>query len=371
MVLINASNLHHGGGVQAATSVIAELLAFRNSKLPLTFWVSTEVDRNLRLAGVLVDGVNNYIVLDSYGLKFIFSTLSKKLSDFDVVLTLFGPLYSINKGFINITGFAQAWIAYPNNDVYRELNYFESLKAKLKFSIQKWFFRLSDVLVVELDHVKSALHSNVFGPDKDIAVISNSVSQVFKESRLRESVALVPCKEKIRLGFLGKNYKHKNLRIFPELARVLSKTHGIQVQFVVTLDESEWLACSSEFRNVCINVGSLSNVQCPSFYECVDAVIFPSLLECFSVTPLEAMVMRKPLFVSDRPFNRDICKDYGFYFDPLDPKSAAKVIADTLAQPIIDSDFLDAAQCHALSFPGPKDRALAYLRCIADSYTHL
>jgi glycosyltransferase involved in cell wall biosynthesis len=371
MILINASNLHHGGGVQAATSVILEVLSERSLKLPLTFWVSTEIDRNLRSAGVSSDILKNYFVVDSYGLKFVYSDLARKLPGFDVVLTIFGPLYTFENRFVNITGFAQPWIAYPCNEVYQSLSLFDRVKAKLKFAIQKWFFLSSDVLIVELEHVKSALYLNVCGPDKDIVVINNSISQVFKDKSLWESVSLPPRTGKIRLGFLGKGYKHKNLSIFPEIARILKQTYKIEVQFVVTFDESEWLGSDSEFRNVCDNVGVLTNVQCPSFYESVDAVIFPSLLECFSVTPLEAMAMRKPLFVSDRPFNRDICKEYGFYFDPLDPKSAAQVIADTLGRPIIDSEFLDAAERHALSFPGPKDRALAYLRCIADAYTKL
>ena len=62
----------------------------------------------------------------------------------------------------------------------------------------------------------------------------------------------------------------------------------------------------------------------------MDAIIFPSLLECFSATPLEAMAMEKPFFASDREFIRDVCSDYALYFDPEDPISAANVINDYL-----------------------------------------
>jgi glycosyltransferase involved in cell wall biosynthesis len=371
MILINTSNLHHGGGVQAATSIILEVLYNCEFELPVTLWISSEIDRNLRLAGVSSDIFDNVYVVNSYGLKFLFSDLSRKLSDFEVVLTIFGPLYTFKKGFVNITGFAQAWIAYPNNEVFQSLSFFDRLKAKLKFTLQKWFFLSSDVFIVELDHVKRALRSNVCGPEKKIVVINNSISEIFTDKNLWKPVSFVPCGGMIRLGFLGKNYKHKNLAILPDIARELKYIHEIEVQFVVTLDENEWLESDLEFRSVCENVGVLSSAQCPSFYEGVDAVIFPSLLECFSVTPLEAMAMRKPLFVSDRSFNRDICKEYGFYFDPLDPASAAQVIADTFGNSAADSEFLVAAECHAFSFPGPKDRASAYLQCIADAYTYV
>lgn len=54
-VLINASNLHTGGGVQVATSFIAELAEILD-RLPgceVSLYVSNAVDSNLRSLGFL------------------------------------------------------------------------------------------------------------------------------------------------------------------------------------------------------------------------------------------------------------------------------------------------------------------------------
>jgi len=152
--------------------------------------------------------------------------------------------------------------------------------------------------------------------------------------------------------------KHKN---FPVIADELKNQHNLKVCFFVTFTEQEWRSCTDEFRAVCINVGPLSVAQCPLFYKSLDAVVFPSLLECFSATPLEAMAMEKPLFASDRPFNRDICGPHAHYFDPLDPSSAAQAIANVFKGNGPDPIALKAAREHAINFSSPKERAEKYL----------
>jgi glycosyltransferase involved in cell wall biosynthesis len=98
----------------------------------------------------------------------------------------------------------------------------------------------------------------------------------------------------------------------------------------------------------------------------MDAVIFPSMLECFSATPLEAMIMRKPLFASNMTFNHNICLDYAFYFDPHSAESAADAIGKYFHKASSDSKLLTAAYWHALNFSNPKDRALKYCDLMVD-----
>ena len=77
--------------------------------------------------------------------------------------------------------------------------------------------------------------------------------------------------------------------------------------------------------------------------------------------------MKTPLFASDRPFNRDICKNYAIYFDPLNAQDAAKKIADYFLvnrNSPESNHILDKARQHALSFPDAKERAKKYLQCL-------
>ena len=135
----------------------------------------------------------------------------------------------------------------------------------------------------------------------------------------------------------------------------------MKVLFYVTLTDQEWKSCSREFKEVCVNVGELKISQCPHFYQSMDAMIFPSLLECFSSMPLETMFMKKPLFASDRPFNREICGPHANYFDPLSPIDAADKIFNVFSNNYPKLEDLCKAQEHAINFSSPKKRAKKYL----------
>ena len=112
----------------------------------------------------------------------------------------------------------------------------------------------------------------------------------------------------------------------------------------------------------------MSPDECPSFYEQIDGVVFPSLLECFSATPLEAMVMNKPLFASDRGFVRDVCGSHAMYFNPLDANNIADHIASYFKSNLDRTAQLQQARNHALNFSSAKSRAEKYLHIIN---THL
>jgi glycosyltransferase involved in cell wall biosynthesis len=262
---------------------------------------------------------------------------------------------------VNITGFAQPWIIYPNNEIERAMGWRHRWLNRLKFSLQTFFFRRANKLVVELDHVRTGLLRKNIGSPLSIDVVRNCLSSLYTDPSSWQPVAVVDTAVDIRLGFVGRNYAHKNTRIFPALIDILRRDHGIKASIHVTFTDEEWAACDDVFRASVSNAGSLFVAQCPTFYRGMDAVIFPSLLECFSATPLEAMAMEKPLFASDRPFNRDVCKEHAHYFDPLSPESAAHAIVQVFSNGGPRKDSLRAAREHAINFSSPKERAEKYL----------
>lgn len=363
-VLINASNLHVGGGVQVATSVIGELTRIPALPPGLVVWASDVVDTNLRKLGYDLSALPAYEVVNSFGLKLLRSPLARRLQDFDAVLTVFGPLYVWRLAAYNITGFAQAWIIYPDNEIYRASGWRYCLLGRLKFGLQAAFFRRADMLVVELDHVRNGLLHKGMGSVSSIRIVRNCLSSLYLAPDSWEPVTVADTSCDIRLGFVGRNYAHKNTSIFPALIDILRRDHGINTSIHVTFTDEEWAACGDAFRAAVSNVGPLFVAQCPLFYRSMDAVIFPSLLECFSATPLEAMVMERPLFASDRPFNRDVCAGHAHYFDPMDPADAAAKIAAYLRDKKQGTTGLKAAREHALSFSNASDRARQYLELL-------
>lgn len=358
-ILLNALNLHVGGGVQVAASTISEILENCLTSSELTIAVSDEVANNLstRCPKMEFESVR----MNVRGIALFQLEFRRLVDRHGIVFTIFGPLYRWRIPGQNIVGFAQAWIAYPRNEVYDMLSWPVRLLLRLKFWIQAQFFKRADLLVVELDHVKSALIRELGISPERIHVVKNCVSSVFRDSSSWHALSMPHQDGVLRLGFLGRNYIHKNTKIFPDVVRHLYHRHDIRAKFYVTFTDEEWEACSPEFRQACINVGPINVQQCPSFYLGVDAVVFPSLLECFSATPLEAMAMRRPLFVSDRPFNQDICGEHAQYFDPHAPEEVAHLIAKLFIADEMNDRVLEAARNHALSFSTPVTRAKQYL----------
>jgi glycosyltransferase involved in cell wall biosynthesis len=233
--------------------------------------------------------------------------------------------------------------------------------------LQAAFFKRADQLVVEMEHVREGLLNRDLGSESAIYVVRNSLSSLYLEPESWQAVSVPVTNCVLKLGFLGRNYKHKNTGIFPQVIDFLQCNYGINARIYVTFTEDEWAACDDAFRSAVTNVGALFVAQCPSFYSSMDAVIFPSLLECFSATPLEAMVMGKPLFASDRPFNREVCHSHAHYFDPLSPASAATAIAKVFANGVADPRALQIARDHAIHFSNPKERAKEYLSLLMQS----
>lgn len=367
-VVLNAAGLHGGGAVQVATSFIDEISRLDCSDLEIGVLVSSEVHKNLSELGVAVDRFDMYRVFNVYGFKAFFSGISAFFYGKDVVFTIFGPTYYPICAKKRVVGFAQAWVAYPDNEVYRLLPCWQRVSLRLKYFVQRLCFSYADKYIVELAHLKERIVSIGLAHTADVAVVHNTLAKVyFQREKWKEPVLPVKTVPGVqRIGFVGSDYFHKNLGILPSVKQVLLREHGINADFLVTLTDKEWNDRDSEFQRAIINVGPLTMAQCPSFYQAVDGVIFPSLLESFSVTPLEAMAMRKPLFASDREFVREVCKQYPFYFDPLDAASVAASIAKYFERPQLFEDRLARAQTLAYEFSSARRRAEDYLRIIRE-----
>lgn len=362
-ILINATNLHSGGAVQVAVSFLNELIYL--NEVDVDVIVSSKVHRELKFINATVEKFNFYGTYNTSGfgalIDFKFTNI---ILSYSTVFTIFGPLYIWKKPKNSIVGFAQPWIIYADNEIYKSYGFFDKVTIRLKYSIQKYFYFKSDKLIVELEHVKKRLSQ--LTKKTDSVVVNNCVSSIYSDSkkwlpinynRLDSDIILV--------GIITRDYPHKNLNILPDIAEVLKFKYKMDIKFLVTLTEEEWFKRSNRFHNYVDNVGEISVAQCPSFYNLLDGVIFPSLLECFSATPIEAMIMKKPVFASDRLFVRQVCEDFVSYINPTDSAHIAKIIYKYFQ---MSEDerliFIERAYDQALRYSNPSERARNYIQAI-------
>lgn len=368
-LLINASNLHNGGGVQVAVSFLYELTAINEVDLSYIHVVaSTEVADALYRSNTDTSNFGSYQIIDTFGLKAVFSKLNKRVKSYDLVFTVFGPNYLRIKAPNEIVGFAQPWMLNFDNPISQTMSFFSRNILRTKFCVQWLFFLRADHYIVELEHVKKGLIKNKGVDEQKISVVYNTVSSLYLDKSKWKTICIEKGNEKISLGIVTRDYPHKNIGVLPAVAQVLESKHNLKVHFYTTLNENEWGARDEVFKKYVSTVGSLSPDECPSFYEQIDGVVFPSLLECFSATPLEVMVMNKPLFASDRGFVRDVCGSHAMYFNPLDANNIADHIANYFKSNLDRTAQLQQARNHALNFSSAKSRAEKYLHIIN---THL
>lgn len=327
LILLNAANLHNGGGVAVAASVIQEVSQCDLADT-VTVVASTEVDANARSLGAHTERFARYQVFDQHGIRGLWHRLPLNPRKFDRVLNIFGPIYDFRAARGSVMGFAQPWIAFPDNPMSRRLSRFQRLRLRLRHRLQSAFFALAETLVVEQEIVADALRSNRLLRRLQVAVVPNRVDPVFANPVQWDAVTLPGDGSQLRLGVVSSNYPHKNLQVIPAMLRSLGQDHGLKATFYVTLTESQWQAMPDDFRGQTVNVGPLTLPQSASFTNQLDAVVFPTLLECFSATPLEARALGTPLFASDIPAVNAPMGDYPIYIDPLDPIGMAATIAE-------------------------------------------
>lgn len=364
-ILINAANLHSGGAIAVASSFIKELSSSSAVDLSISLLISTDVSNNLSAMGVDLLVFREVVVKDYYGLSAMWNGLYAHLTGYDAVFTVFGPAYTLRKIPNHLVGFAQPNIIYPDNPVFKSLSLINKFKTRLQYLVQERFFSLASELVVELEHVRRGIENRGFFGSKPIHIVNSAVDAVFSRVADWLPVRLEKTSGSLSLGIISRNYPHKNLSILPDVKRRLAEDFNLRADFYVTFTAEEYAQCSADFRKNIVNVGPLKLAQCPSFYNEMDGVVFPSLLECFSAVPIETMMIKKPLFASDLPFIRDCCHNHANYFDPLNAEEIAKSIATFYSKSESQrNQFVSDANAFVHTYPGPDKRALAYLEII-------
>lgn len=355
-IYINLSNISTGGAIQVAMSFIDHVIS-SDFKDVFHFLFSERLMMEIKKSHLIAHlGELNYRKTNRLSLFFYFSFLQPKK-----IFTLFGPLYSLKliRGRDWITGFAQPWILYPNNRVYEELNFTKWLRYKITFLIQKVFFSNSHTLIVEHDGVKAKLQT--LFKDKKIIVAKNCLNQIFLSPSKWKPIPIKQTK-KLKIGVIGRNYIHKNLKMLPEVHDLLLQNHSLLTQFYCTLTPEEMNKMSDDFQAKIISVGEIDLNQCPDFYNNMDIIFFPSNLECFSATPLETLFMKKSIVCSNLAFNKNIIGKFGVYFEPNNPISAAEKIATVLETQ--NSQELEKAKKFVFSNFKSEDRFRIYINTI-------
>ena len=369
---IYAANLRHGGGASGASTFLDDLPRLAEDGYlegfeHLEVVASTFVVDNM-VRAVEISGLPNvsFVVRDDFPhLKSVFRRSAPERPDYDVEFVVRGPHYAPLRARRTILGFADGSIFFPAPRLRGESRV-RRLRGKALNVVKRRLMHQYDAFVVQTPRLGAKVLSTVSG--LPVHVIPNSPSQLFTNPELWRSTTIPEARPgSLRLFYPARGYPHKNHSIIGPVGEILEHDHGVRLDVVVTLRDAEFSDLDSVTRRYCTNAGEVGLDQCPPLYQATEGVFFPSLNETFSVTPLEAMIMRRPVVASDRDFVRETAGETPFYFEPLDPKAAAEAISDAFLSGLDNRRRLAAGVEFVNNLPTPYRRSKEYMRVLRNT----
>lgn len=322
-IMINASNLKKGGGVQVALSIIGEFSVYNSDSFLVVVSDSVYNQLNTKEFGpnfkFIRYNIKPTIIKALFGNDLVLSNLENEFKP-QWVFSVFGPSYWIPKAN-HLIGYAIPHYLYNESPFFdiislKELIHINILKILCFINLSKgncfyWVetsdvqIRLARFLSIKLDRItviSNTCHS-IFS--NQIPISNNKYDGYFMDSK------------SVKLITISANYLHKNLNVINFIIPIL-KEKKLNVKFFLTLQNAEFIKFDFD-KDYVVNLGPVDIIDCPYLYSKSDFLFLPTLLECFSASYVEAMKMSLPILTSNLSFAVDVCGDAAEYFQPLDP----------------------------------------------------
>ncbi len=363
-IVINASNLKIGGGLQVAESLIRELPAFREHEFLVI--VSDELLSLLKDChekdGIHIISYNMHanIINAIWNHNHQLDQYTKEFKA-DAVFTIFGPSYWRPKVF-HFCGFAIPHYLYHAKDTpfYSHLGKKKTIRLKLMRFLRIFSLKHSADLFVTETHDASRRLANLL-QGRQVVTVPNCCNQIFDFPERQKKIE-IPQFNGVTLLTVSAWYPHKNLDRLLGVAEYLQKKYpGFKFRFILTISDKA-LAVPLSLKENFLLIGKVPIEVLPSLYRQSNMMILPSLLECFSATYLEAMKSGLPILTSDLAFARDICGDAAKYFDPESSSSVGDAIY-SLASDVLEQKLLIEKGINKLKdYPNHHARLEKYLQ---------
>lgn len=229
--------------------------------------------------------------------------------------------------------FHKPQLVYPRKHYQREV-----LSARLRNWLLKRQVsacnRYTDLVFCQTP-VSRQRFSDTFGyPIDQIEIMTNCFSEYARISREKAGVP-----ERLQEAgwwnclLLARFYGHKNIEVLVDVFREFrDELHDVRC--FITVEASQHANVPAFLKAIedhglsqhIVNVGPLRQDELAGYFYGCDALLFPTTLESFSGTYLEAMSFGLPILTSDLDFARFVCGDAALYFDPWKPREIANQI---------------------------------------------
>jgi len=374
-VLVNATTLVKGGGIQVATSFVVEAEKAAVSDIRWHYLLSKQVAAELSILGVSPSRVH---VLDGSPARNKICRqqileLEQQISP-DVVFSVFGPAF-LKFGSPHLMGLGNGWITHSTWLAFKSLGSTAKMLKQFAGSLYKGYWACqADRWVVEAANSRLGMIRRLRVSPDAVAVVPNSCAALFGEAEVPDA-EFPELGKPVQLLYLSAWYGHKNIQSIPYVAAALKDIEPArEISFVLTIpdDEPSLAQLNADAERLGVtryinNLGRLSLADAVKTYALVDACFMPSLLETFSANYPEAMSTGRPLIASDLDFSRAICGDAAKYFTATSPVAAAESIVELLSNPGEWRRLILAGRKAVAKLPTPAEKYSSYEKLIRET----
>jgi len=366
--MINTSKLRFGGAVQVALSFIHECRAHAEHEYHVAVGPG--------VGAVLKPGdfpKNFHFHEKSFGVMGMgklrrvqreMSALEETIQP-DCVVTTAGPAYWRSR-VPHLVGFNRPLFIYPESPWLGLMKPAARVRLAIQKQIHCWLYRReADALIVQTDDVNQRVRK-LLGNDK-VYTVTNNHNGWYEHAAEFSSRLPKRAANAFRFLSLTSYYPHKNLELIPKIIKALPESMRDRVEFVLTLTKDEYQKkiggpIPAQIRLI----GPVPPPECPALYRDCDAMLLPTLAECFSASYPEAMKMEKPIITTDLGFARSICGEAALYFEPCNAIAAAEQIASLVADPLLQQSLQACGRARLQTFDSPARRAEKILSLCAE-----
>ncbi|MBI2933101.1 MAG: glycosyltransferase [Planctomycetes bacterium] len=370
-LLVYAGNLYKGGGVQVAVNFLRSVIE-RGGEHEWLCVLSTQLAKEGQWPGRLPHA--RFATLEEpagHASRLLFRAARMRKIEAEVhpeaVFTIFGPPYWWPRA-PHLCGIATPWLWSPHSLAWSRLEW----RQRASKTVSNWL-KMAGLCssrwnyVVETASARSALCRYLRKPPERVHVVSNAPSQPFYLARERAFVEVADLQaEAFRFLVMAADYPHKNLDFVPAVADALRRVTTQHFEFLFTLPTPSWTRIVRRAESLgvlrhVVNAGPTNVADCPKLYQRAHALFLPTLLEAFTASYPEAMLMRRPIATSDVAFARDICRDAAIYFNPLDASEAARACEALMVDHALRRKLIVEGDARVTAFPRPDRKFAMYV----------
>ncbi len=325
-ILVNTASSFKGGGIQVAKSYIEEFKKISEHEYFIVLGDNLakviDIDdftENFTFYNAPFRPASKLLSIQSH--NYFLKEIENKFKP-DIVFSTAGPSYWRPKTK-HLIGFTIPHYVYPESPYFKII----PLKRKVSWMVRKFlaqylFKRDADIIVTQTDDVTKRVKE--FLSKEKVYTVSNTINSYYLNPKKNKDKLPKKGEKEFRLLTLSAWYPHKNLNIISKVVDVLSKKKISNIKFITTLPNEDFLKI--ENHHSIVNVGQVKIEEGASLYQECDAMFLPTLLECFSASYAEAMLMKKPILTSDMGFAHIVCGDAALYFNPMNAEDIADKI---------------------------------------------